>query len=178
MATLIGKESGVGSMLLHLIELDFDAISAYEAALERLESPLYQGLMRRFLLEHQRHVQELSQVIRDMGGRPPTGADAKGILTTGRVVIGHLAGDVGILSAMRTNEEDPCTAYARAAARLDVPPPLRSTLARFLTDERNHRATLVETLEQAPCRSGAGHILPVDVDVGVGVDLVAERKAS
>jgi uncharacterized protein (TIGR02284 family) len=148
MATTIGKETNLVDMLNHLIELDFDAVSAYQAAIDRLDDQQGKTKLREFMQDHERHTQELSSIVNHMGGSPPTKGDFKAVLTKGKVVIGQIAGDLGILKAMHSNEEDTNTAYERASERKDLPENIRVVLQRNLSDERRHKAWIEQTLER------------------------------
>lgn len=148
MATLIGNETNLVDLLKHLIELDFDAIAAYQAAIERLTDPSFKSVLREFMADHGRHTQDLSPFVSAMGEDPPTQGDLKSLLTKGKVLIGQITGDTGILSAMRSNEEDTNTAYERAVERADVPVDIRDALQRALADERRHRAWIEGTLQR------------------------------
>ncbi len=50
----IGKESQLVDTLKHLVALDYDAISAYQAAVDRLESSRYRRALREFMTDHWR----------------------------------------------------------------------------------------------------------------------------
>jgi uncharacterized protein (TIGR02284 family) len=139
-ATMVGKENKVSSLLNDLIELDYDAIEAYEAAIERLKDVNIRAQMERFCEDHRRHVMTLSPILSDMGMTPPLQGDIKRVLTKGKVVLGALMGDKAILMAMKTNEDDTNTAYDRAVGRSDLTVQLREILSRHLADERRHRA--------------------------------------
>lgn len=144
----IGKESRLVDTLKHLIALDFDAISAYQAAIDRLESPKTIRALKEFMTDHWRHTQELTPIVQEYGEVAPTHADGMVILTKGKVLIGQLGGDRGILSAMRSNEGDTNLAYENACSRVDVPPHVLDILQRCLADERRHRAWMERTLSQ------------------------------
>ena len=144
----IGKETLFVDTLRHLVALDYDAISAYQAAVDRLESSKYRRALREFMTDHWRHIQELTPLVQELGGDAPTHADAKVILTKGKVLIGQIAGDRGILSAMRSNEDDTNLAYENACARIDVPVNIREILQRGLLDERRHKAWIERTLDR------------------------------
>ncbi len=146
MATLVGMQSSPVSMLRALIELDYDAIDAYEAAIERLGNPVYRERMTAFCEDHRRHVAELNPILERMGGRAVSGGDIKRVLTTGKVVLGGLIGDRMILVAMKTNEEDTNTAYERAVTHTGFDVKTRAILHRNLSDERRHREWLMKTL--------------------------------
>lgn len=140
MATLVGTQKNLLDMLEALVELDHDAIEAYEAAIERITDASDKRALEGFLLDHRRHVTELTALIARFGGRVATGPDVKSWLTRGKVVVMGLAGDSAILFAMKTNEEDTNTAYERAVSRDDVTDDVRVLLERNLADERRHRA--------------------------------------
>lgn len=149
MATLIGKEPDLADNLRDLMELDYDAVSAYQAAIDRLKNPSYKTTMRAFLFDHIRHITELRPVVLALGVQPPEGADAKALLTTGKVLLGQIVGDRGILRAMRSNEEDTNTAYERTLLRGDLTAGLSEILQRGLADERRHR-TWFEDILRSP----------------------------
>ena len=157
MATRIGTEPDVLSMLNDLIELDYDAAEAYEAAIERLDDPDSKSNLQTFRDDHLRHTQELSTVVRDLGGDPPTEGDFKAVLTKGKVVIAGLGGDVAVLRAMKSNEDDTNTAYERAVARDELTDDIIDLLQRNLDDERRHRAWIVRRIDelQRPSETGA-----------------------
>jgi len=140
MVTTIGTERELLDALNNLIALDFDAIDAYQAAINRLKNTTDATQLRQFMGDHERHTQELSAIVRDLGGTPTMQGDMKSLLTQGKVVLGNLMGDSGILKAMKTNEDDTNTAYERAVSRDDLTPHLREVLQRNLGDERRHRS--------------------------------------
>jgi len=146
MATLIGTERPVIDTLNHLLELEFGAAAAYEAAIQRLDDPVARDQLGQFMNDHLRHIQELGHLLRDRGRRPPDEADFKAVLTQGKVIIGGLVGDIGILSAMRSNEDGTHQAYEQALERDDLAPRLQNTLTGNLADERRHRAWLEDRL--------------------------------
>jgi uncharacterized protein (TIGR02284 family) len=146
--TIRGREVDVTRMLCGLIELDYDAIDAYQAAIDRLDDLLNKQQMRGFMEDHERHVRELSEFVTRSGVDAPTKGDFKRVLTKGKVVIGQLVGDRGILMAMKSNEDDTNQAYEQAVRRHDLATDLRETLQRNLADERRHRAWIEDRLSQ------------------------------
>lgn len=148
MVTIRGKDVDVDRLLCDLIALDHDAIEAYQAAVDRVQDYMVQQQLRAFMADHERHVRELSDLVRAHGGTPPAGGDFKRVLTKGKVVIGNLMGDRGILMAMRSNEEDTNQAYDQANRRTDLPADVREVVQRGLADERRHRAWIDDRLSQ------------------------------
>jgi Domain of unknown function (DUF2383) len=106
MVTAVGIDSDLEILLGDLIQLDYDAAAAYQAAIDRIEDISYREVLTEFRLDHLRHTRDLGELLATMGKPPPTDADVKGMVTQGKVLIGGLLGDKAILQAIKTNEED------------------------------------------------------------------------
>ncbi len=140
MVTTVGTENELIDLLQNLITLDFDAIEAYEAAIDRLDDKTAQDKLRSFIKDHRRHTEDLSPHLRGMGGDVPSGSGVKSLLTQGKVEAASLMGDCAVLKAMASNETDTVTAYEKAAERDDVDGQLREKLQAGLEDEKRHKA--------------------------------------
>jgi len=149
MATTKGLELNAVDLLNSLIELDFDAIEAYKAAIARVDDMADRAALARFLEDHERHVQELTSLVEKRGASPARGGDLKQILTTGKVVLSGLVGDRIVMAAMKTNEDDTNTAYERAVAHPEVDAETRVVLERNLEDERRHRVWIEQRIRQS-----------------------------
>ena len=57
-------------LLNDLIHLDFDAIAAYEAAIDRLHQASDREQLGRFMADHRRHTVDLSLIVRENGESP------------------------------------------------------------------------------------------------------------
>lgn len=130
-----------------LIHLDYDAIAAYQSAIERLETAEYKAKLTEFMGDHKKHVDELSKVVRSEGGTPPTEGDAKKVLTKGKVVIAGLMGDEAVLKAMKANEEVTNTKYEDAVEE-GYAEHVQALLRQGLADERRHKAWLEATIDK------------------------------
>ena len=150
MATMVGRQSDMVAALCAEIELDFDAIEAYGAAIERLSEATDRTRFQEFREDHRRHVEELSAFVVKLGGTPPTKPDAKALLTKGKVVILALIGTRGVLEAMRSNEGDTNVAYERLCARPEWSGEILLCLRRALADERRHREYIETRLGRLP----------------------------
>lgn len=146
MVTTIGNETEAQALLYDLIELDYDAIAAYDAAIDRLEDASQKQALASFREDHVRHTENLAPFLRELGSEVPQSGNAKQVLTKGKVVMADLMGDKAILEAMRTNEDDTNTAYSRAVAHPDVTAECRRVLEQNLADERRHCAWILEAL--------------------------------
>lgn len=148
MVTTVGLETDFITAIKDLIELDYDAIAAYEAAIERMDNETYKNKLNSFKQDHEKHIEGLSAFLQDKGKDGPTGPSVKSYLTQGKVVLANLIGDRTILIAMRSNEIDTNTAYERINNYEDMPQEIRETLKQGLEDERRHLAWLEEILEE------------------------------
>lgn len=146
MATVTDTKEIV-SDLNDLIELDYDAIAAYQTAIERLENDAYKIKLTEFLGDHERHIVELGKLVLNEGGTPAAEGDARKVLTQGKVVMADLAGDEAILKAMKSNEEQTNSKY-EDAVETGYPEDIQAALQRGLADERRHKAWLVEILDE------------------------------
>lgn len=152
MVTIVGKEVTIQALLYDLIELDYDAIAAYDAAIARLDNPAHKQALTEFRADHAKHTQNLAPFLREMGSAVPDSGNAKAMLTSGKVVLANLFGDNAILEAMRTNEDDTNTAYARAVEHPDATPEIRRILEDNLADERRHCSWILNTLGRTEAR--------------------------
>jgi|tagenome__1003787_1003787.scaffolds.fasta_scaffold20170422_1 rubrerythrin len=147
MVTTVGTESDLVTLLTDLVQLDFDAVDAYQAAIDRLDNPEWRATLASFRDDHLRHTAELGEALRGMGIVPPSGGDIKSMLTQGKVVMAGLVGDEAVLRAMRTNEADTNTAYERAVQFPDLHSGIRDMLEAGLADERRHCAWILSQIE-------------------------------
>jgi uncharacterized protein (TIGR02284 family) len=132
------------SVLNNLVELDYDAIEAYKAAIDRLSGLADRQQLGEFLADHRRHVTELSLIVRNFGAEPPKHGDVKQVLTKGKVVLGGLMGEKAVFEAMRSNEDDTNRMYEKATNEPGIPVDVLAVLERNLSDERRHRAWFVD----------------------------------
>ncbi|MES1933201.1 hypothetical protein T35B1_11357 [Salinisphaera shabanensis T35B1] len=144
MVTLVGHEGNLTDLLWNLIRLDYDAIDAYDAAIERLEDTRAQEALASFRKDHERHISDLTPHLRDMGGDVPTGSGPKSLLTQGKVKFANIGGDSAILTAMATNEVETESAYRTASARTDIDDRLRAKLEKAMADEARHKQWMKE----------------------------------
>jgi rubrerythrin len=148
MVTLVGTQTNFADSIRELLELDFAAVEAYDAAINRLETEDYKSHLKGFKSDHGRHIKELSDLLRKHREEVPQDlSSTKQWLTQGKVFLANLIGDDTILRAMLSNECDTNTAYERMNERNDIWSDALETLRRGLDDERRHKQWLENTLE-------------------------------
>ncbi len=148
-----------------LIQLDFDASKTYEQALEHTEDDeQVREDLTAFRLDHLRHISDLQNVIRGLGGEPKDpGRDVKGVLLEGMTKLRSVTGLKGALKAMRMNEQLTNKTYDKAI-EMALPVDARAIIDANLADERRHLATIDAHLER------------LGVDIGDADDELLGRK--
>lgn len=137
----MGSERDVRDMaekLEDVLQVDVDAVEAYNEAIEKVESQEIRTRLSAFRDDHQRHISELSEAIRSMGmERPEREKGVKGTLLEGMTALRSAMGDEQALKAMRQNEVITNRAYERALEDVWTGD-ARAILERGYADERTH----------------------------------------
>lgn len=135
-----------------LLQLDHDAVQAYNLAIEGLQSTERRETLMRFRGDHERHVRELTELIQAHDGVPvqlshiPTGPMKLAVQA-----IGNAGGDREVLLAFKSNERQVRDKYRRMADRSHSPD-VAEVLSRAAADEQRHYNWVAQELE----RMGAG----------------------
>lgn len=130
-----------------LIQLDFDAVRAYETAIDKLRDVSARGDLVLFKQDHERHIEDLSRAVLRLGGLPRDRGNLKGILLDGLTALRAATGDVGALRAMRMNERITNRTYQKALQHplsLDT----RAIVLANCEDERRHLIAIKQHLER------------------------------
>lgn len=138
-----------------LLQLDHDAIGAYQAAIEKLEDRDHASQISGFLRDHERHVRELNAMITSMGGTPANEPHATGTLKKALQNLGGMAGDKGVLMAFRTNELQVRTKYDSYASKANHwGADAKRLVDRNALDEERHYRWVADTLAGMGIGSG------------------------
>lgn len=122
-----------------LLQLDHDAIGAYEIAIDKLQDRDHAAQIAGFKRDHERHIQELNLAIAGLGGTPKNEPHATGPFKQALQSLGGLAGDKGVLIAWRTNELQVRTKYDSYASKANHwGPDLKRLVDRNALDEERH----------------------------------------
>ncbi|AUX21883.1 ferritin [Sorangium cellulosum] len=133
-------------VLNDLIQLDRDAIAAYDQAVEACERASVREPLARFRDDHARHVTDLSALVTSLGGAPAQTRDLKGKLIEGFTAITSF-GDQSALLAMRGNEELTNRKY-EAALNEALTVEARAVVERNRADEQRHLAWIKDALSR------------------------------
>ncbi|HEX2190580.1 MAG TPA: ferritin-like domain-containing protein [Longimicrobiaceae bacterium] len=145
-----------------LLQLDHDAIGAYEIAIEKLEDRDHADQIAGFKRDHERHIRDLNEAIAGLGGTPKNEPHATGPFKQALQSLGGLGGDRGILIAWRTNELQVRTKYDSYAAKANFwGTELKRLVDRNALDEERHYEWVTQALE----RMGVGTAEGLEQDV-------------
>jgi rubrerythrin len=155
-----------------LLQLDHDAVGAYEIAMEKLADRDHASQIGGFLRDHERHIRELNELIAELGGTPVNQPHATGPFKQGLQSLGGLAGDRGLLIAFRTNELMVRSKYDSYASKANAwPTAVKRVVDAAALDEERHYHWVAEALAAMGVGSGEG----AEVDA---VDALRERSAA
>ena len=141
------SDAALAAELNDLLKLDHDAVQAYTLAIRQIESDEYKRQLEAFRGDHERHIDELTALVRSRGATPlelphlPSGAFKLAVQA-----VGGVGGDRAVLLAFKANERQVRDKYRRAARAIH-PADVTSVLARAADDEARHYSWALETLE-------------------------------
>ncbi|WP_437667075.1 DUF2383 domain-containing protein [Sorangium sp. So ce1182] len=134
------------SKLNDLIQLDADAVLAYQQALDACEVSEIRRKLKGFQDDHQQHINDLAELVRAGGEEPRIKRDLKGFLIEGFTAIAS-RGDRSALLSMLGNEELSNHMY-EAALKADLPDEARAVVERNRRDEARHLAWIKEAIAE------------------------------
>jgi rubrerythrin len=136
------------AMLNDLLQLDHDAVGAYGVAINATTDESRRETLRGFRADHERHIEEITRLIQDRGGKPiqyphmPTGVFKLAVQKAGA-----LGGETALLLAFKANERQGRDKYRRAAENSDDLE-VADVLARASEDEIRHYDWAARTLQE------------------------------
>ncbi|HEY0777687.1 MAG TPA: DUF2383 domain-containing protein, partial [Gemmatirosa sp.] len=130
-----------------LLQLDRDALTVYDLAMRELERDSFRDSVRTFRRDHERHVDELTALIRKYGGLPLTMPHPSSVDKLALQAVGDLGGgDAHVLVAFRNNERQSRDKYLRAAQRTVWPADVMAVIQTAASDEERHYAWVDRTV--------------------------------
>jgi rubrerythrin len=132
--------------LSSLVQLDVDAVHAYDEAIQQIDTVAVRERLKHFRNDHDRHIRELSEKIRELGKTPPEPTpDLKGIRIKGFTALRGITGTEGALKAMQTNETLTNSRYEEAADS-DFRNDIKAIVEKNYKDEQRHLRYIEEAL--------------------------------
>ena len=138
-----------------LLQLDHDAVAAYDVAIGKLEDRDHANQIAGFRRDHERHIVTLNELVTRLGGTPVNHPHATGPFKTALQGLGGLAGDKGLLMAFRTNELQVRTKYDSYASKAMLwPPDVKRAIDGAALDEERHYAWVADVLQRMGVGAG------------------------
>jgi rubrerythrin len=153
-AATVPEGAALVAMLNDLLMLDHDAVQAYSIAIGRISRAEYREALAGFRGDHQRHIDQLTQLIRDYGGVPlqmphlPTG-----VFKAAMQALSTLGDDRAVLMAFKTNEGQVRDKYRRAADQ-PLDPAVGAIISTAALDEEQHYAWVEQVLRKMGVEEG------------------------
>lgn len=132
-----------------LLQLDHDAVGAYEIAIEKLQDRDHADQIAGFKRDHERHIRQLNELIAELGGTPVNEPHATAPLKQALQSLGGMAGDRGVLISWRANELLVRTKYDSYASRANAwPPHVKRAIDQNALDEERHFEWVTQVLNR------------------------------
>jgi rubrerythrin len=132
-----------------LLQLNHDAVAAYDIAIQSLRDADHADQISGFRRDHERHITELREQITRLGAKPEERLHMTGPLKTGLQRAGSFGGDAGILIAWRINELQVRTKYDRYASKATYwPEDIKRLIDRQALVEERHYEWVVNLLQR------------------------------
>ena len=130
-----------------LLQLDHDAVGAYQIAMEKLHDRDHADQIAGFRRDHERHIRELNELIAELGGTPKNHPHATGPFKLALQSLSALAGDRVALMAFRANELQVRAKYDSYAAKANHwPTHIKRVVDACALDEERHFRWVSEVL--------------------------------
>ncbi|HZP66393.1 MAG TPA: PA2169 family four-helix-bundle protein [Rudaea sp.] len=142
--------------LNELIRFDYDAVGAYNEAIDHVKEAVIRDPLTKFRGDHERHIMDLTAIVRRLGGKPVEKADFKGMVRKTMTKVAGLIGTETVLRAMKSNEEVLNKTYAHHAS-LDFPRDILDIVQRNFSDEQRHLAWVEQALNTRMWESSTAH---------------------
>lgn len=139
-----------------LIKLDNDAVQAYQEAIERIDLNEVSMKLREFQNDHRRHIDDLSDAVRQLGGNPATKPSAKGFFIKQMTSVRSAMGNEQAIKAMHANEMLTNKTYA-SAVKENWPANCRPLIEKNYQDEQRHLNTIKEWIDRRIWDQAAAH---------------------
>lgn len=141
------NEKNIIEMMTNLVQLDIDAVHAYDQATKEIDDPVIRDRLLKFQDDHRTHIRGLSKLIEKLGGqRPEKSKDFKGFVIEAFAAIRSVNGMEGALKSVKTVETITNRQYGKVIS-WDVPPEVKELLHTYFSQEKIHLDYIVSNLK-------------------------------
>ena len=132
------NEKNLIEALSNLVQLDIDAVHAYDQALKEIDDAIIKDRLLKFQDDHRTHIGGLSKQIEELGGQPPEySQDIKGYVIEAFTAIRSFTGLKGALKAIKTTEEITNRYYGEVVS-WKAPSAAKEVLRTYFSEEKVH----------------------------------------
>jgi uncharacterized protein (TIGR02284 family) len=133
--------------LSNLVQLDIDAVHAYDQALKEIDDSIIKDRLLKFQDDHRNHISGLSKQIKELGGQPPEySQDIKGYAIEAFAAIRSVTGLKGALAAMKTTEEITNRHYGEVVS-WEAPSAVKEVMRTYFSEEKVHLDYITSNLQ-------------------------------
>lgn len=137
-----------------VLHMEVHAVSGYDGGIERIRDEALRRSLEAMRDDHERHVIDIAELLREMGEPSPAGTpEVDALFAPALSALKNGTGDEDVLQAMRMNERVLAREYVDARA-WGVGLQVHDLLGRNDTDEQQHVAVLEESLVRAEAPAG------------------------
>ena len=141
------NENNLIEALSNLVQLDIDAVHAYDQALKEIDDPVIKDRLLKFQDDHRNHISGLSTQIEKLGGQPPEySKDIKGYVIEAFAAIRSFTGLKGALAAMKTTEEITNRYYGEVVS-WQTPSAVKEVMRTYFSEEKVHLDYITSNLK-------------------------------
>lgn len=132
--------------LARLLHLEVHIVASYDGALERLGEYAEKERLARLRGDHERHVLDITELLREMGEpAPPQMPESEALVAPALSALRNASSEEDVLQAVRMNEQVAAGQY-RDARSWGVGLQVHELLQRHDEDEQRHVAAVEELL--------------------------------
>jgi uncharacterized protein (TIGR02284 family) len=144
------NEKNLIEALSNLVQLDIDAVHAYDQALREIDDPIIKNRLLKFQDEHRNHISGLAKQIETLGGNPPDRSkDFKGYVIEAFTAIRSITGLKGALKAIKITE-DITNRYYGEVVSWQAPSGTKEVLRTYFSEEKVHLDYITSNLQAMP----------------------------
>ncbi len=141
------NEKNLIEALSNLVQLDIDAVHAYDQALKEIDDAIIKDRLLKFQNDHRSHITGLSKQIEELGGQPPENSrDIKGYVIEAFTAIRSFTGLKGALKAIKTTEEITNRYYGEVVS-WKAPSAAKEILRTYFSEEKVHLDYITSNLQ-------------------------------
>ena len=135
----------VAEVLASLVRLDMDAIKTYEQAILAIDVVAIRDRFVQFRYDHQRHVDELTTTIRNLGYEPPATPGEDSSLVQGLGPVSAQGPTEWALQVMHANERY-ISRYYTQVSTMKLPLGILTLVLKNCRDEQRHFQYIEQTM--------------------------------